>query len=141
LKVFVSYGSSDIVKVERLYRRLLRLGWLEPWFNKETDDLKAGAPWETIVPEKIASSDVMIICLSSKSVKKIGFFQSEIGRALLMQEQQPEGTSFICPIKLNECEVPSRLAKWHCAELFRKRGFRDLVDALKRRAHFIAQVT
>jgi len=141
LKAFISYGSPDLKRVERLYRKLRKLGWVEPWFNKETNDLTAGAPWEQIVPEKIQSSDVVIICLSSNSVKKIGFFQTEIGRALLLQEQQPEGTSFISPIKLDDCEVPGRLAKWHCAELFRRRGFDDLVASLKRRAEFLAQAS
>jgi TIR domain len=141
LKVFISYGSPDLKKVENLYRRLRRLGWIEPWFNKEADDLSAGDPWEMIVPEKIQSSDAMIICLSKKSVNRAGFFQTEMGRALRLQEQQPEGTSFIVPIKLDECKVPRRLSNWHCAELFRKRGFNDLVSALERRANFLAQVS
>jgi hypothetical protein len=141
LKVFISYGSPDLKKVKNLYRRLLRLGWIEPWFNKEADDLSAGDPWEMIVPEKIQSSDAMIICLSKKSVNRAGFFQTEMGRALRLQEQQPEGTSFIVPIKLDECKEPRRLANWHCAELFQKRGFNDLVAALERRAKFLSEVT
>lgn len=141
LKAFLSYGSPDLKRVQRLYRRLRELGWIEPWFNKDTDDLSAGEHWETVVPEKIRSSDVVVICLSSRSVRRIGFFQTEIGRALLLQEQQPEGTSFISPVKLDECDVPTRLSKWQCAELFRRRGFGDLVAALKRRASFLAQVS
>jgi len=116
------------------------LGWIEPWFNKETNDLSPGEEWEAIVPEKIQSSDAMIICLSSKSVHRAGFFQTEIKRAISLQDQQPEGTSFIAPVKLDECEVPRRLSIWHCAELFRKRGFADLVAALERRANFLAEV-
>lgn len=141
LRVFISYGTPDLNKVARLYRRLCKLGWIEAWFNKEADDLTAGDNWERIVPEKIRTSDVVIVCLSSASVRRAGFFHSEIGRALLLQEQQPEGTSFICPIKLDECDVPNRLAKWHCAELFRKRGFTDLLSALERRASFLAQIS
>ena len=140
LTVFISYGSPDLGQVESLYRRLRRRGWIQPWFNKETKDLSSGDEWEAIVPEKIQSSDAMIICLSSQSVNRAGFFQIEIKRAIDLQDQQPEGTSFIAPIKLNECEVPRRLSRWHCAELFRKNGFDDLVAALERRANFLAAV-
>lgn len=140
LTVFISYGSLDLDDVESLFRRLRRLDWIEPWFNKETPDLVSGDEWENIVAGKIQSSDAMIICLSSKSVNRAGFFQIEMKRALRLQDQQPEGTSFIAPIKLDECEVPSRLSKWHCAELFRKHGFHDLVDALAGRANFLAEV-
>lgn len=135
LKVFLSYGSGDLQKVQRLYRKLRKLVWVETWFNKDSDDLTPGDQWDTVVGKEIQSSDAVVICLSSNSVRRIGFFQTEIGRALLVQEQQPEGTSFISPIKLNECDVPNRLSKWHCAELFRRRGFRDLVAALERRAN------
>jgi hypothetical protein len=138
LQVFLSYGSQDLDQVQRLYRRLCKLGWVKPWFNKDGKSIKSGEDWEVAVGKAIEASDAVVICLSSSSVKKIGFFQTEIGRALLIQEQQPEGTSFISPIRLNECEVPNRLAKWHCSELFERGGFQDLVASLERRAAFLA---
>jgi len=141
VRVFLSYGSKDLDQVQRLYRRLSRLGWVKPWFNKDGESIKTGEEWEEAVGNAIQDSDAVVICLSLSSVQRIGFFQTEIGRALLMQEQQPEGTSFISPVKLDECEVPKRLAKWHCSELFERGGFKELVAGLERRSIFLKQIS
>src|SRR3989442_1264416 len=147
LKVFLSYGSPDLDKVERLYRRLRRVAWLNVWFNKDTDDLMTGDQWQNIVPRQIEKSDAMIICLSSRTINRRGFLQSEIGRALFVQEQQPEGTSFISPITFDQCDMPPRLSKWHCTDLrIKKSGivksdYRKLIAALERRADFLAETS
>jgi hypothetical protein len=39
-------------------------------------------------------------------VTKEGYVQREIRRAIEVAEEKPEGTIFIVPVKLEECDVP-----------------------------------
>lgn len=132
LKVFLSYGSEDLRSVRRLHQKLCRESALEPWFDKS--GLTPGEEWEVVIKDAISSSDAVVVCLSSRSVHKIGFVQTEIGRALKIADQQPEGTTFIFPAKLEPCEVPKRLSKWQWANLFQKGGYQKLLEGLEKRA-------
>jgi len=137
--VFLSYGSEDVQEVRRLYKKLHRQSWIEPWFDKV--HLVVGDDWEEAIERALQSSDAVVICLSARSVRKVGFVNTEIGRALHLQDQQPEGTTFILPAKLEACETPSRLSRWQYVELFKKEGFQHLLASLRRRALFLAQTS
>lgn len=50
-----------------------------------------------------------------------------------MADEQPEGTIFLIPLKLEECEVPERLSEWQWVNLFEERGFERLMRALRTR--------
>lgn len=139
LSVFLSYGSEDIQRVSRLYSRLRKEKWIDPWLDKIR--LVGGDNWEEEIEKALISSDAMVICLSPRSVRRIGFVNTEIGRALRLQDQQPEGTTFILPAKLEACEAPARLSKWQYVELFKRHGFRDLLTGLRKRAWFLARTS
>jgi hypothetical protein len=49
-------------------------------------------------------------------------------------DEKPEGTIFLIPLRLEECEMPERLRRWHWVNYFKKRGYKKLVDALQKRA-------
>jgi len=49
-------------------------------------------------------------------------------------EKQPEGTIFLIPLKLEECNVPKRLQRWHRINLFEEKGYRRLISSLRFRA-------
>ena len=49
-------------------------------------------------------------------------------------DQQPDGTIFIIPARLEDCKVPERLSKWHWVNLYKEGGIEKLVDALNKRA-------
>jgi hypothetical protein len=89
------------------------------------------------ISKAVRTSDVIIICLSRGSVTKAGYVQKEIRKALDEADMQPEGVIFIIPLRLEECEVPSRLSRWQWVDLFKKRGYERLVDALQSRANEI----
>ena len=55
-------------------------------------------------------------------------------RPLDKAEEKPEGTIFIIPALLEECEVPQRLSKRHWVKLFEKNGYNLLLKALSVRA-------
>jgi hypothetical protein len=67
-------------------------------------------------------------------VSRAGYVQKEIGFALDVAEEQPEGALFLIPVRLEECDVPERLRRWQWADLFADGGFERLQRALLIRA-------
>ena len=139
LRVFLSYASPDRKRVDRLYRKLRHERNLVLWFDQKT--LAPGDDWRPTIAKAIRSSDTVLICLSSHSIRRAGFAQKEIAWALEVADEQPEGTTSIIPLKLDACDLPDRLSRWQCAELFRKGGYQDLVASLRRRAAFIQEAS
>jgi len=83
----------------------------------------------------VRASDVVIVCLSESSITKEGFVQKEIRQGLDVADEKPEGTIFLIPLKLAECEVPERLRCWHFVNLFEQNGYERLRQALQQRAN------
>ena len=128
LNVFLCYASEDKPVVNALYRHLVADGY-HPWFDNES-----------ICPAKIGNvksrkalnrSDVVLVCLSSNSINKTGYVQKEIKEVLDAAELRPEGAIFVIPVKLEDCVVPDRLAKWQWVNLFERNGYKQLVLALR----------
>lgn len=132
LKVFLCHSSGDKPKVRELYRRLLKEG-LDPWLDEE--NLLPGHDWQLEIPKAVKSSDVVLVCLSKGSINKAGYVQKEIMQALDVADEQPEGAIFLIPLKLEECEVPERLRKWHWVNLFDENGYQRLMRSLVNRAN------
>ena len=115
LKVFLCHASSDKPAVRELYRRLCADGFA-PWLDEE--DLLPGQDWQYEIPKAVRQSDVVIVCLSRSPATK-GYVQKEIKFALDAADEKPEGTIFLIPLKLEECDVPDRLSRWQWVNLFR----------------------
>ena len=120
LKVFLCHASADKPKVRELYRTLKRRG-VQPWLDAE--DLIPGQNWEVEIPKALLSSDAIIICLTPNSVDKEGYVQKEIKFALDKAMEMPEGRIFIIPARLEECDLPFSLKKYHAVELYEKTGY------------------
>jgi formylglycine-generating enzyme required for sulfatase activity len=131
LRVFLCYASDDRPKVRALYKRLVAQG-VDAWLDKEK--LLPGQNWREVIPQVVKKSDVVIVCLSKSSISKEGYVQKEIKFALDLADEKPEGTIFIIPLCLDECEVPARLGDLHWVSLFDKGGYKKLLEALQRRA-------
>lgn len=71
--------------------------------------------------------------MSRNSITKTGYVQKEIRLAIDVADEQPEGTIFIIPVRLENCDVPDRLRRLHWVDLFSENGYPLLVLALKRR--------
>ncbi len=129
LGVFLCHASNDKGAVRDLYQRLRDSGYM-PWLDEES--LIPGDEWEKKIKKAVRESDVVLVCLSQKSINKRGFVQKEIRYALDVADEQPEGTIFIIPLKLEECDVPERLRRWHWVNLFDENGYRRLTSALEK---------
>lgn len=130
LRVFLCHASQDKQAVRQLYTRLRESGY-HPWLDEE--DLLPGQDWALEIRAAVRRSDVVAVCLSRQSIQKSGFVQKEIGFALDVADEQPEGTIFLIPVRLEECAVPSRLARWHWVDLFEDNGYDRLVRSLEHR--------
>jgi Leucine-rich repeat (LRR) protein len=131
LQAFLCHSSHDKPQVRKLYKKLIDDN-IDVWLDEKS--LLPGQDWEYEISKAVAKSDAIIICLSNNSVSKEGFVQKEIRFALDKAEEKPEGTIFIIPALLEECEVPPRLSKRHWVKLFEKNGYNLLLKALSVRA-------
>jgi len=131
LKVFLCHSSGDKPAVRELYYRL-RADGINPWLDEE--NLLPGQVWQQEIPKAVRDSDVVIVCLSQSAINKSGYVQKEIKYALDIADEQPEGTIFLIPVKLEECDVPDRLSRWQWVNLFDEKGYQRLMLALNVRA-------
>jgi hypothetical protein len=129
LSVFISHSSRDSIAVRELYRRLQAEDGIDPWLDEKT--LLAGQEWEFEIRKAIRSSDVILVCLSSNSVTKRGYVQTEIKLALDDADKQPEGTIFIIPVRLDESVVPEPLSRYQWVNLYEANGYERLLRALR----------
>lgn len=131
LKVFLCHASGDKPPVRELYKRLVAEG-VDAWLDQEK--LLPGQDWRVEIPRAVKEADVVVICLSNKSITKEGYVQKEIKFALDNAEEKPEGTIFLIPARLEDCVVPERLNRWQWVDLFEENGFVRLLRSLKLRA-------
>src|SRR5438552_15067049 len=108
LRIFLCHSSGDKPAVRDLYARLRDDGF-GSWFDEQS--LRPGQDWDYEIRKAVSASDIVIVCLSRTSITKAGYLQKELGLALDVASQQPEGSIFIIPVKLEECDAPERLKK------------------------------
>lgn len=116
LKVFLCHTSQDKPIVRDIYRKLSAEGWIDPWLDEEK--LLPGQDWEMEIEKAVESADVAIILISKTSVVKEGYLQKEIRNVLEIALEKPDGTIFIVPLRLDECEVPRKIRRWQYVDYF-----------------------
>jgi formylglycine-generating enzyme required for sulfatase activity len=131
LKVFLCHAHADKAQARELYHSLKRRG-LQPWLDAE--DLIGGQNWRVEIPKAIKTSDAIIVCISKNSVNAEGYVQTEITFALEKALEIPPGRIFIIPARLEECDVPENLVRFHWVDLFDDGGYDKLLKSLKVRA-------
>jgi hypothetical protein len=131
LEVFLCHASEDKARVHTLYRNLVADGY-DPWIDEH--DILPGQDWQREIKKAVRRADIVLVCLSSSSITKTGYVQKEIREVLDVADLQPEDTIFVIPVKLEECVVPDRLAKWQWVDLFKRNGYEHLITALRVRA-------
>ena len=132
LSIFLCHAVADKEPVRVLYWRLKNDGF-GPWLDEE--NLLPGQNWRREIPKAVRDSDIVLVFLSNNSITKTGFVQKEINLALDVAEEQPEGTIYIIPVRLEDCRVPDRLSGWQWVNLFKEGGYEKLIESLKHRAN------
>ena len=131
LKVFLCHASENKPIVKDLYDRLVSAGY-EPWLDSEV--LLPGMNWDMEIQQALRASDAVIVCLSKLSVAKEGYIQKELKFAQDIQDEKPEGTIFLIPLRLDNCKTPFNLQQIQWADFTAADGFDKLVRGLNVRA-------
>jgi repressor LexA len=127
MRVFLCHSSGDKLSVREIYQRL-KARDLDPWLDEE--NLLPGQDWEQEIRKAVRAADAVIVCLSHGSISKHGYVQKEIKFALDISEEKPEGSTFLIPLKLEECVIPERLRRWQAVKYFEQEGFDKLMKTL-----------
>lgn len=134
LKVFLCHAKDDKPAVRKLYESLL-VNEVDAWLDEER--IMPGQNWQQEIPKAVKSSDVVILCLSKKSINKEGYIQKEIKFALDIANEKTEESIYIIPAKLEDCDVPEKFSIYQWVNLFERRGYERLLSALSLRAEQI----
>src|SRR5438132_12324301 len=126
-RIFVSYARPDLQPVKSIVKFLKAAGF-PTWFDQ--DDLLAGHDWSRVIKQEIAKARLLLLCLSTNSVDRTGFFQKEMRLAVEQAELRPPSQVFIMPVKLNSCSIPDDIAKLHVLDLFAARATDRLPKAI-----------
>lgn len=128
-RIFISYACEDLEKALSLYEDLKKAN-CDPWIDQK--NLLPGEPWKIIIRETIKTCDFFLACLSSKSVSKIGFFQTELKDSYEIMKQYPSENIFLIPIRFEDCDVPIEVKEYHWVDILEKDGFTKLLEAIQK---------
>ncbi len=109
--------------------RFLNVAGFDTWFDLH--ELLPGQDWRFVIEREIAKARLLILCLSSSSVDRTGFFQKELRLALEQAELRPRGEVFILPIRLNPCPTPADITRWQVLDMFTKEATHKLLEAIQ----------
>lgn len=116
LKVFLCHAEEDTNTIFPIFEQLINEGWISPWLDKK--NLLPGQNWKLEIEHAIQEADAVLVFLSVSSINKEGNVMGEMNKALEIAENKPEGTIYCIPIRLDNCIVPKKLAKWQYLDYF-----------------------
>jgi hypothetical protein len=134
LKVFLCHASQDKSIVHELYEKFIAEGWIEPWLDAKK--LLPGQDWQAEIKNAVETADNVIIFLSKTSINKDGFIQKELRFAKEIALEKTEGSIFLVPLRLDDCEVPQSLQFYQWANFFgeeQELTYSKLLESLKLR--------
>lgn len=131
LRLFMCHSSGDKQTVRQLTVRLQHDG-VDAWIDD--DKLLPGQDWKHEISQSLRRSDAVLVCLSRSSITKAGFVQRELKEALDLSDEQPDGTIFLIPLRLESCDVPERLRRWQWVDYYEPDGYDKLRNALRLRS-------
>ena len=89
------------------------------------------------IEKAVETADAVIVCLSKNSVTKDGYVQRELKYILDIALEKPEGTIFIIPSRLDDCQVPRQIRGWQWVDFFPKSnwefGYQKVIKSLEKR--------
>lgn len=101
----------------------------DPWLDEEK--LVGGQDWQMEITKAIEESNFFVACLSNHSVNKEGYFQKEMKIGMEILDRQPEGRIYLIPVRLEDCQVPTKLKKWQWVDVYERDGMEKLLKAIE----------
>jgi hypothetical protein len=131
INIFLIHTHHDRQAVHDLYARLGKDG-IKPWLDVKK--LLPGQDWRHEIRRAILMSDIVVICLSRSFLRHQGYCQEEMKIALEKANLLPDGETFIVPARLEKCDTPELLRRWHRVDLFEADGYKRLIRSLRGQA-------
>ena len=104
--VFISYTHENTEDVNRLYTELTDHN-IRVWLDR--NEIKPGHRWKSEIWDGIREGTFFIACFSKEySERDTTYMNEELLIAIEELRQRPANRSWFIPVKLNECEIPSR---------------------------------
>jgi formylglycine-generating enzyme required for sulfatase activity len=133
LRVFLCHSSNDKPIVREVYKKLALEDWIDPWLDEEK--ILYGQDWDMEIEKAVETSDAVIVFLSTGSITKEGYVQSELRFVLDIAREKPEGAIFVIPLRLDNCRPPRRLSAWQWGDYFpaeqREEKYQRLLKSLR----------
>jgi len=127
-KVFISYAKEDYVFASKLYDYLNENNFV-PWLDKKA--ILPGQDWNFVIRKALREANYIVLLLSSTSVQKRGYVQREFKAALDFVEEKLEDDIYLIPLKINDCIVPDKLAKFQWIEYDTNNCFELILSSLR----------
>jgi CheY-like chemotaxis protein len=127
-RVFLCHAPEDEPAATRLYERLVGDG-VQCWM--EAADLAPGQDRDQEIRQAVQRSRHVLACVSRRSMTDRGYLRDQLDEAVRMADQQPEGATFLVPVRLEACPIPQRLARWQWIDLFTSAGYERLLGTLR----------
>jgi formylglycine-generating enzyme required for sulfatase activity len=102
-RIFLASAKEDKLAVQQLYQQLKARGF-EPWLDVE--DLRPDQARSEEVSTIVRGARVFVVCVSSRSVARLGDGQNELRSALAAFGQRPPGSIHLVALRLDACTVP-----------------------------------
>lgn len=121
-KIFISYSRDNKLYVSSLVKAFRDEGFTV-WFDNH---IKTGEDWDSSIEREIKEADALVMVLSETSVASENV-KDEMSYAMSLNKH-------INPIKIEECDVPMRLARKQFIDftkLGHEAGFQKLVGDIK----------
>jgi hypothetical protein len=138
LRVFLCHSSEDKPIVRELHRRLRDDG-VEPWLDEE--EILPGQDWQREITNALRTTHAVLVCVSSRSMSKAGYLQREIKEVLSIADEQPPGTIFVIPVRLEDCPVPERFRSLQWVNFFEEAGYVRLRRSLVGRGKALGRLS
>ena len=127
-KVFISYAKEDYVFASKLYDYLNENNFV-PWLDKKA--ILPGQDWNFVIRKALREANYIVLLLSSTPVQKRGYVQREFKAALDFVEEKLEDDIYLIPLKINDCIVPDKLAKFQWIEYDTNDCFELILSSLR----------
>jgi uncharacterized protein (TIGR02145 family) len=127
-RIFLCHASEDGSHVEMIHQKL-KSARLNPWIDKK--DLPPARDWDAEIKKTLAAARLILIFLSKHLISKSGYVQREIEIALDTLRQMPPDSTFIIPVRLDECVIPESLNRLAHFDLFKETDFDKLAEHIK----------
>jgi len=135
LRVLLCHAISDTQIAEDIKDRLNTKKWIEA--KTEAVMPSTSPKWNRNINETLQQIDDAILCLSSHTLTN-DRLPKEFGAILEKLDEKPEGSVFVIPLRLDQCEVPIRLASLEYKDYFpednQKWVLHQVLESLKFRA-------